>query len=69
MDDLIRAVRDHAVAHYNDGGWDFLVECWSDADIRDAIGSARTVAGAIRNAKRAVGGLDERRREVRSEIF
>ncbi len=26
---LIDAVREHAVAHYEDGGWDVVVECWT----------------------------------------
>jgi len=46
-EELIQAVRDHALAHYNDGGWDVIVECWEDHDIDAYIGKARTTKGAI----------------------
>ncbi len=69
MPELVKAVRGHANANYNKGGWDYLVECWSDAEIELEIGKARTVAGAIRACKFTVGLLDERRREVMSEAF
>jgi hypothetical protein len=67
--DLVAAVRKHAVANYERGGWDFLVECWEDQEIVEAIGAARTVEGAIRNVARGLGLLDERRREVQSFAF
>jgi hypothetical protein len=63
---LIAAVRKHASANYERGGWDFLVECWEDEQIAEAIGTARTAAGAIRNVAGDLGLLDERRREVQS---
>tara|TARA_Y100001951_G_scaffold32163_2_gene25291 strand:- start:475 stop:726 length:252 start_codon:yes stop_codon:yes gene_type:complete len=35
--ELVAAVRAHAVANYNKGGWDFVVECWSDKEIEETI--------------------------------
>ncbi len=64
MDELIRAVRDHADAHWGKDGWDFLVECWSDEDIAVAIGSAKTPKAAIAACKRQVRILDEHRSEM-----
>jgi len=46
MADLIEAVREYALIHYNKDGWDFLVECWDDEDIEEQIEGARTPAGA-----------------------
>lgn len=45
--DLVQAVKDHATEHYNDGGWDVIVECWDDDQIAETIGQARTVKGAL----------------------
>ncbi len=45
---LVKAVKAHAIEHYNDGGWDVVVECWSDAEIAEQIGKATTVKGAIK---------------------
>jgi hypothetical protein len=30
---LVTAVKVHALQHYNDGGWDVIVECWDDGEI------------------------------------
>lgn len=67
--ELVAAVRRHAEANYNKDGWDYLVECWSDEDIAEQIGAARTEAGAIRACRKTTKLLDERRQEVRAEIF
>jgi len=69
MVDLIKAVRDHAMANYEKDGWDYIIECYSDEDIKEAIGGAKTVAGAIRNVKQIVSRMDDRRKDVQGEIF
>ena len=69
MTDLIAAVREYALANYEKDGWDYLVECWSDEDIAQEIGKARTVLGAISKCRRVVKLLDERRQEVRAEVW
>lgn len=45
--ELVEAVKAHAAEHYNDGGWDVIVECWEDDQIAEQIGPARTVKGAL----------------------
>lgn len=66
---LVKAVRDHATANYNLGGWDIIVECWSNEDIAREIGTARTEAAAIRRVAAIAKQLGTQRDEVRSEIF
>lgn len=63
---LVAAVKAHALAHYEEDGWDFVVECYEDADILEAIGNAETEAAAIEAVKRGCSLQDERRREVQS---
>ena len=48
---LIEAVKAYAITHYEQNGWDIVVECYSNEDILAVIGNARTVAGAIRRVK------------------
>lgn len=36
----VEAVKAHALAHYDDGGWDVIVECWDDQQIADALANA-----------------------------
>lgn len=65
-DTLVEAVRKYALANYERDGWDFVVECWDSAEIRRAIGDARTAKLAILNVLQTVRCLDERRREVQN---
>lgn len=69
--ELIDAVKAHALANYETGGWDFVVECWDDAEIAEALAEAgaTTEAEAIAAVAETAGLLDERRQEVRAEIF
>ena len=53
MHKKIAAIRAHALDNYNKGGWDILVECWSDADIEEEIEGCRTTASAIRRIGRS----------------
>lgn len=62
----IEAIRAHAVANYNKDGWDFLVECWSDEDIAEAAGNARSDKAAIAKVKAALRPLSDMRSEVRA---
>lgn len=66
---LIDAVRKYANRNYNRDGWDYLVECWSDEDIGQAIAGANTVAQAIARCKRTVSLMDEMRSSVMSEAY
>lgn len=44
---LVDFIKAHALAHYEDGGWDVVVECYNDSDIADTIKGATTEAEAI----------------------
>lgn len=67
--ELIAAVKAHAIAHYNDGGWDVIVECWEDADIANAIGGARTLAGALRKLAPFIDVVSDRQADARNSAF
>lgn len=64
MKELIEAVRAHALKHYEDGGWDYVVEAWDDEDLAEFIGKARTPAGAIK----AVGKIVKMRYDYAEDI-
>jgi hypothetical protein len=67
--DLVDAVRDYAVDHYEQAGWDIVVECYTDEELAAEIGRARTVKGAIRNVGAAVGVYDGKRRDIQATAF
>lgn len=35
--ELVKVVKAHALAHYEDGGWDVIVECWTDEEILQVL--------------------------------
>lgn len=67
--DLIAAVRAHAVDNYSKGGWDFIVECYTDEELGKLIGRARTFKGALKTVGRIVSVLAEREADARNSAF
>jgi hypothetical protein len=68
-DELVQAVKAHALHNYNKDGWDYVVETMSDDDIRKAIGKANTIPGAIRKVASLCGLWDEQRSEVQATAW
>jgi len=64
FNELVAAVRRHATANYNTGGWDILCECWGDDDIRKEIVGAKTEIGAIRKCARALRTMNDYRNDI-----
>lgn len=64
--DLIAAVREHAVTNYEKDGFDFLVECWTDDDIADAIKGTKSKTAAIAAARKALKALADMRSDVQA---
>ena len=69
MQDLVKAVKAHALANYEKEGWDIVVECYSDSDIAEIIKTARTPAGAIKMARAKIKPHADYRSEIQNEAF
>jgi hypothetical protein len=61
---LVGAVKSHARRNYTKGGWDYVVECWSDEEIAKAVEGCTTRQGAIRKVGEQVKTMDEVRRDI-----
>jgi hypothetical protein len=68
-EELIAAVKAHALDHYEDGGWDVIIECWDDEQIAEQIGDAKTVQGALRKFEGVVGVYADREADARNSAF
>jgi hypothetical protein len=68
MDDLIKAVRAHAVKNYSKG-WDLIVEATTDPELAEMIGKAKTVTGAIRKVGYVVRVNAAREAEVKATAW
>lgn len=45
--EMIAAVKAHALEHYEQNGWDTVVECWADDEIAEVIKDCETNDEAI----------------------
>ena len=65
MNTLVAFVRSHALANYEVDGWDYVVECYSDADIADVIGDdTLTSVEAISRVGAIVGTQNDQREDA-----
>jgi hypothetical protein len=69
MVELVAAVRKHALAHYEKGGWDYVVEAYEDSEIEAVLraAGATSVKKAIAAMKDEVGPRDDYRRDIQAE--
>ena len=61
--ELIRQIKEYAGKNYGKDGWDYLVECYSDQEIIEQMGNAKTLLGAIKKLSKGLKNLDEYRSE------
>lgn len=60
MAEQVEAVKAHALAHYDEGGWDVIVESWDDSQIKDVLWGNREAGIAMtRSAKGAIRRIKE----------
>jgi hypothetical protein len=66
ISELVQYVKDWANFHYNDGGWDVIVECWEDKDILKVLkeSNATTEKEAIDSFKDVVAVWAERQADA-----
>ena len=66
---LVDAVRKHACKHYEEDGWDYVVESYDDEELSDLIADAKTVEDAIANVKEIVSIINDQREDAQGEAF
>jgi len=69
MNELVKAVKQHAVDNYESDGWDYLVECYSDAEVAELIGKCRTVAGAIKKVGKVMKIKGDYREDIQGTAW
>lgn len=63
---LVEQVKAYALARYETGGWDVIVECYSDDELAEAIDGAKTLRGALRKLSPLVSVWADRQAEAQS---
>lgn len=66
---LYLAVKRHAMKHYEEDGWDYIVESYDRRELLELVGKSRTVKTAIDKAHREVKLLNDRRRDIQATAW
>jgi hypothetical protein len=66
--EIVEAVRKHATANYENGGWDYVIECWSDEQILAQAGDM-DLEKTIARIGKILGVVDDRRQDAWAERF
>lgn len=69
IEDMVAEVKAYALEHYNEGGWDVIVECWTDEMIASELVRTRTLHGAVRKIAQLTGVYAERQADARNSAF
>lgn len=65
----IAKIRKHALLNYEQEGWDYLVETYSDEDIAFEIKDCKTYETAFARVAQLMHILDDHRKEIKSTEF
>ena len=60
----IDRIREHAATHYEEDGWDILVETWMDEDIIEVIDECESYEEAVYALVDILSTLDEYREDM-----
>ena len=71
MQEMVSAVKTYALAHYNEGGWDSIVECYEDAELAEEIlrGKCSSTEEAIAYVGKGCNVWDDYRRDIEATAF
>lgn len=67
--DMIIAVRAYALAHYEEDGWDVVVEAWDDTEIEEEIHNCTSAEEAIEAMRIPVEAYESVRADIRATAF
>lgn len=73
-EEILQAVKTYAQEHYNDGGWDVIVECYEDSDLTHLLEDGQgdrptTPEQAIERAWVYVGIWADRQADAANSAF
>ena len=69
MKTLIEAVKEHAIEHYTQDGWDVIVECYSDSEIADLVQGAATAGDAIQAVLTHIKPIYDYQEDIRATAW
>lgn len=68
-EEIAKYIYDYAVEHYNDGGWDVIVECWTIKSIMETLEDDESQEEALEGFKDLVSVWAERQADAVNSAF
>ena len=68
-EEIAKYIYNYAQEHYNDGGWDVIVECWSLKEIMDEIQDDDSKGDALKHLESVVDVWAERQADALNSIW
>jgi hypothetical protein len=66
---MVDAVKEYAKDHYEENGWDYVVEAFDDEQILKVVQYCNSPANAIRAMEKTVKLLHSRRQEIEATAY
>jgi hypothetical protein len=68
-EEIAKYIYNYAQEHYDDGGWDVIVECWTMQDIIDHIEDDESKEDALKRVESAVGVWVDRQADAINSVW
>jgi hypothetical protein len=68
-EEIAKYIYDYAVEHYNDGGWDVIVECWTLDAIANSLEDDETKEDALKHFEGVVDVWAERQADAVNSVW
>jgi hypothetical protein len=66
---MVEAVKSYASAHYDEGGWDIVVEAYEDSEIAELVKKCTSNEQAIRKVRSTVSVQADYRDDIRATAY
>lgn len=67
--EIVKALRRYALEHYEEDGWDYVVEAYDDEELLEEIRGATSLEEAIAMISPTLKVIDDHRRDIQATAF
>lgn len=68
-EEIAKYIYEYAQEHYNDGGWDVIVECWTIDDIMEQIEDGESKEDVLNNFKSTAAVWADRQNDAVNSVW
>ena len=68
-EEIAKYIYNYAQEHYEDGGWDVIVECWTIEDIMERIEDGESKEDALKSFESVVGVWADQQADAANSVW